>query len=223
MKRVGVKFTRDGFAKFVSHLDMQRMFARTLRRAQLPVKYSEGFNPHINLSFAAPLSVGMETMGDYMEFFLTEEKNLDQAKAQMIEALPPFFGITAVGEMAEKEKKLMALTAAADYRLLVEDAAFSAWIETLLAQESHIVTQERKGKKREVDLRPRILTADIGKQEIKLRVKLGDNMTLNPLLLLETYEAEKETKVNPYRLQRDEIYMEREGAFLPLETLFRML
>ena len=48
--RIGIKFQRKGLKKYVSHLDMQRLFARALRRSGLPVKYSSGFNPHINLS-----------------------------------------------------------------------------------------------------------------------------------------------------------------------------
>ena len=66
--RIGIRFSRTGRTRFVSHLDMQRLFARALRRTGIPVKFSQGFKPHIVTSFASALPVGMDTYGYYMEF-----------------------------------------------------------------------------------------------------------------------------------------------------------
>ena len=111
--RIGVKFSRTGRTRFVSHLDMQRLFSRALRRSGLPVKYSQGFNPHIVTSFASALAVGMETHGDYMEFYTTEDVPVGEIKQRLTDAMPEGIGILKVGEMAENAPKLMAASAAA--------------------------------------------------------------------------------------------------------------
>ncbi len=66
--RVIVKYSKDESATYISHLDVQRSMQRALRRSTLPVKYTQGFHPHVALTFAQPLPVGVASLGDYMEF-----------------------------------------------------------------------------------------------------------------------------------------------------------
>ena len=66
-----VKFSKNGPVRFVGHLDMMRYFQKAIRRAGLPIKYSEGFNPHQIMSFAAPLGVGVTSDGEYMDIELS--------------------------------------------------------------------------------------------------------------------------------------------------------
>ena len=70
-----IKFTKDADIKFVSHLDLMRTIQRIVRRACLPVEYSKGFNPHMALAIAQPLSVGVYSEGDYLDLNLTEDMN----------------------------------------------------------------------------------------------------------------------------------------------------
>lgn len=68
-----IKYTKEGYVKFVAHLDLMRTMQRIIRRSDIPVEFSKGFNPHILLSIAQPLSVGMSSRGDYMDLMLLEE------------------------------------------------------------------------------------------------------------------------------------------------------
>ena len=68
-----IKFSKEGNIKFVSHLDLMRTLHKVVKRAALPVKYSKGFNPHMSISIAQPLSVGMYSCGEYMDVVLEEE------------------------------------------------------------------------------------------------------------------------------------------------------
>ena len=61
--RVRVKFEKTGIMRYVGHLDLMRFFQKAVKRANLPIRYSEGFNPHQIMSFAAPLGVGLTSTG----------------------------------------------------------------------------------------------------------------------------------------------------------------
>ena len=62
--KVRIKFAKEGMMKFIGHLDIMRYFQKAIRRAELPIAYSEGFSPHMILSFAAPLGVGITSLGE---------------------------------------------------------------------------------------------------------------------------------------------------------------
>lgn len=68
-----IKYTKGDEIKYVAHLDLMRTIQRILRRSELPVEYSKGFNPHIILSIAQPLSVGVASKGEYMDVEFKEE------------------------------------------------------------------------------------------------------------------------------------------------------
>lgn len=68
-----VKFNKKNYLKYIGHLDLLRLFQRTFNRAEIPVKYSEGFNPHPKFSIANPLSVGIQGEGEYMDIDLSEK------------------------------------------------------------------------------------------------------------------------------------------------------
>ncbi|MEG2054067.1 MAG: TIGR03936 family radical SAM-associated protein [Oscillospiraceae bacterium] len=76
MNTIRVWFSKRGTASFISHLDLQRVMHRALRKAKLPVWYSQGFNPHIYITFALPLPLGQESICEYMDY-KTEEENPD--------------------------------------------------------------------------------------------------------------------------------------------------
>ena len=70
-----IKFTKESNIKFIAHLDLMRTIQKVIRRTDLPVEYSKGFNPHIEMSIAQPLSVGVYSSGEYMDLILEEDIN----------------------------------------------------------------------------------------------------------------------------------------------------
>ena len=71
--KVRIKFSKEGPMKFVGHLDTMRYFQKAIRRAELPVAFSGGYSPHMIMSFAVPLGVGMESLGDYFDLEMAED------------------------------------------------------------------------------------------------------------------------------------------------------
>ncbi len=93
-------------AKYISHLDFVRAYNRAMRRAKLPVAFSEGFNPHPLLSFALPLPVGCTSRCELLEFRLTEELPADEIKQRLNAALPLGIKILSVHTGKSRMKKL---------------------------------------------------------------------------------------------------------------------
>ena len=78
--KIRIKFAKTGVMKFVGHLDVMRYFQKAIRRAELPIAYSEGFSPHMLLSFASPLGVGISSTGEYFDMVLGRYENRRDCK-----------------------------------------------------------------------------------------------------------------------------------------------
>lgn len=218
--RIGIKFAREGRAAYVSHLDMQRLFARALRRTGLPVKFSEGFNPHIILSFATAMGVGLETQGDYLEFQTLERVTPNEVETLLNAQMPEGLSVLAAGELPEGGKKLMALVDSSTYQILLpgEVEPFKKQLAAILEQETCMAKKTKKGRTKEVDIRPLIYSADLEKG-IFVHLAFSGKATLNPGLLADVV-SEKLGEPFLGRIRRLELYYLDAGNTKPLEHLF---
>ena len=119
--RVRIKFSKHGVVKFIGHLDVMRYFQKLNRRADIDVKYSAGFSPHQIMSFAAPLGVGLESYGEYVDI----EVNTTMSSKDAIDALnaASVDGITVTGyvRLDDNVANAMSCVAAADYKVTIKD------------------------------------------------------------------------------------------------------
>ncbi len=88
MQRLRVRFARQEELKFISHLDLIRLWERSLRRAQVPLAYSEGFNPHPRISLAAPLALGVTSDAELMDIFLSRYLAANSFESALAPQLP---------------------------------------------------------------------------------------------------------------------------------------
>ncbi len=149
LKNVRIVFSKTGRAKYVSHLDLVRTMTRAVRRAEIPLWYTEGFNRHPYLTFAAPLSLGHEGVRETMDLRLEEEMAYDELVERLNQVLPE--GIQAVSA-AEAVAKAALLTAA-EYRITFR--CETQLLRDALARNS--LTVEKKTKKKTsktVELKP---------------------------------------------------------------------
>lgn len=205
--RAIIKYTRSGAASFISHLDMQRAFARALRRAELPVQYSEGFNPHILTSFASPLSVGIATRGDYLEVRMAEACTGENICGALNAVLPQDLHIAYAGELSEDCPKLMAISHSALYEL-----AFEKEPEALEVLENETcVVQDRKN--REVDLKALVLDLKADGRIVRVQVANSSAAALNPIVLARFLDG------GEARITRLECFCQAGGQVIPYEKL----
>ena len=161
---VRIFFTKTGMAKYISHLDLMRCMTRALRRAQIPLWYTEGYNPHLFMTFARPLPLGVESLCESMD-------------------------IRLVGEMTFREMK----TRLSDALYTDDPAALLQAMETRFAADTlPVLKKAKQGKRRvekETDIKPNILALDLEQQgdgvTLTARVTAGDQNNVSPALLLD--------------------------------------
>lgn len=117
MKKLRLAIKKEGALQFLSHLDFARVVRLVIVRAKLPVCYSEGFNPHMKISFASALGVGVSAAVEYMDMDLTEEVPLEDVRKAMNSTSPEGFAVLDGRYVDEKAPKLMAMANYAVYDL----------------------------------------------------------------------------------------------------------
>ncbi len=88
MKRIRIKYTKGEEVKYISHRDLMRVFQRAIRRANLPILYSQGFNPHMKISWGQALKVGKSSEGEYAELQMEENVKPREVKDKLNQVLP---------------------------------------------------------------------------------------------------------------------------------------
>lgn len=151
-------FRRSGSAGMLAHLDVMRSFERSLRRARIPLAYSEGFNPRPILIFSLPLSVGLDTQQDPVDVALRVKMDEDLFLERLQPMLPEGIEIRSLRYMEGKKSGLMSEVKAASYRFDFPGAA--TYLEALLAEEALIVTRYARGKRVPMDIKPLILNLE---------------------------------------------------------------
>jgi radical SAM-linked protein len=152
------RFSKRGKVRFTSHRDVARMWERALRRAAVPVAYSEGFSPRPRLSFGLALPTGHESDGEYVDVKLVDDPDdLTLLCARLTAALPEGVAVQAAEPLAPGEPSLQEVVDACSWSVEVDGPTPSearAAVERLLAAPELPVLRERKGKERVDDLRP---------------------------------------------------------------------
>ncbi len=164
MYKIIGKYTKTGNLKFISHLDILRLMQRAICRANLPAKYSEGFNPHIKIAFGFPLSLGVESIGEYFELELTEKVETEKIIDALNNVLPSKIKIMGA-KYYEGKESLMTLSNYAEYLIDIEaDNIDIDVLNTLLVKmtgEGLMYTKEKKNKSKNKIIKKEINTKDL--------------------------------------------------------------
>ena len=115
--KVRIRFKKEGVMKYIGHLDVMRYFQKLLRRSDIPVAYSQGLSPHQIMSFAMPLSTGLESDGEYVDIEITERMTSKEAIERMNSNNVEGIRILSFKELPTGAKNAMASISAADYEV----------------------------------------------------------------------------------------------------------
>lgn len=213
MKTVRIRFEKTGRAKYMSHLDLNRTMIRALRRAALPVWYTEGFNRHPYITFAAPLSLGYEGLRESMDFRLEDELPNDEIVQRLNEVMPDGLRVIQAGEAIMKPGDLHA----ARWRLCF--SCRRGAVESLLAQETLPVEKRTKKKQlKQVDIRP--LLQDIRLYEeredtcMEVTLPCSGEVTVNPSLILAALQKQPGGEQATCRVTRLDLLAKDGKSFL---------
>ena len=160
-QRVRVYYAKGEAIKFISHHDEFRLWERTLRRADLPLLYKQGFNPQPHIQFAAPLGVGITGAHEIIDFTFSPPVALETIGALLAAKLPPGVDLVGLEEVPLKTESLQNLVIGADYTILIyadpgelAEELLQARIATFLATPVIWRERERKGERYTYNLRP---------------------------------------------------------------------
>ena len=157
MHRLRVRFKRGGEVKFISHLDLIRLWQRALQRARIPIAYSEGFSPHPKISLAAPLPIRVTSDAELMDIHLAKWVSPHFFTSALSRQLPPDIEIMQVYSIAPNHPSLQSQVRFAEYQVTVETEREKAKIEkaitALLSAEQLPWQHQRDTGPRHYDLR----------------------------------------------------------------------
>lgn len=225
-----IKFAKESDIKFISHLDLMRTIQRVIRRAELPVEYSKGFNPHMSISIAQPLSVGMYSIGEYMDLVLTEEIEEELLKEKLNSNVPSgikFIEVVKIKNI-EGEKKLpqaMALIDAAEYKIKIkydENENLLKQIENLKGKEQWNTVKRSKNGEKEVDIKPLIKSFDYNTipngLELRVILSCGSKENLSADLLASFVKKNTDNyKEDAFvDIERKEMFIFKNNNLIPL-------
>ena len=214
--------------KFVGHLDTMRYFQKAIRRAELPVAFSGGYSPHMIMSFAVPLGVGMESLGDYFDLEMAKDMATSEIAARLDEQMAEGMHIVSVRKVEDgKAGKAMALVAAADYlvefRLGKEPSIeWKSRVEEFLAQPE---IKQTKRSEKEIDLRPNIYKMEVRENGFFYMLASASSNYTKPELVTNTFFKwlGEELPEFAFTVKRLEMYADQgENAsprFVTLESL----
>lgn len=193
--RVVVKYTKGERVKYISHLDFMRLVQRALRRADIPVAYSHGFNPHPRVSFASALSVGTTSEGEYLDISLDKEMEPKLLCQRMNENLPEGIRFIDSKKIDKKSPSLMSLIERAEYLIILSHHPFSKCdiiykIEEFLSQREIMITRVNKRGEHQVNIRDKIHSLNVIEQNgekiiLKTLTSTGSRVNLRPEQLIE--------------------------------------
>ncbi|MBP1744313.1 MAG: radical protein [Firmicutes bacterium] len=206
-----------------------RTIQRMMKRSGLPVVYSQGFNPHINLSLAQPLAVGVYSGGDYFDAPMEEDVEESAVKEAMNRVAPPGIKILEVSKIRDEENKKvfksMAAIDAASYRIKLRyrDASLlEKEMDALLEKKEWTILKKSKSGEKVVDIKPLVRSIDFRIVEnilvVEAVVSCGSKDNLSPELLAQlikdsTSSVDEDAFID---IKRNEMYADVDGKLVPL-------
>ena len=211
-----VLYTRSGSAKYLSHLDVNRTMQRAIARSHLPVWYTQGFNPHIYLTFALPTPLGYESECETMDFRFVEEIPEEEALSRLNACLPT--GLRAV-RIAPPQRKPEDICAA-DYAVSVSSPELDAKtlfdeLSAFFARETILAEKKTKKGTKTLDLKPLLRVLELTPTEdgalAVLRLSAGAVENVNPGLLFDAFSALTGRELDCLRVKKRSVYAKIEG------------
>ncbi len=194
--------------RFISHLDMTRFMARTIRRAELPVWYTEGFNPHLYMTFALPLSLGFESDYGVLDIrILDDDYDISTIPEKLNAVCPPYIKFLDATEPIKKAGDV----AAAKFNVTFDDGGeLKDALKQFFSRDSIVVLKKtKKGGEKEIEVADKIksfyLDQADGNTLLKITLPAGSTENLNPELFLNKF-FEENGKYYCYKVNRTAIY-----------------
>ena len=231
---IRAKFRRSDEVKFISHLDLMKVFERAIRRARLPIAYSQGFNPHPGMVFGLPLGVGVTSDAEYADFEVTDDgisinKFIDALNAQLPQGLE-----VLSARVRSSKQNIMSIIAASEYTAVIgtrsecTEKNLKQSIHRYLAQQEIVVKKRTKNGIKDTNIRDMIYDLDYEIQpfgiynvlKFTMLVSAGSKANLKPDLLIESLCGFLGIDFEIDRVHRTKLFVQAQDQLLdPMDVL----
>ena len=223
--RIIAVFEKSARIRHIGHLDIQRAFQRGLRRSGLPVAYSNGFNPHILITFASALSTGACGTKEILDVRMAKDTDPDEFTEKMNRAMPPELRVIWARSVDDRHPSLMGTLTDAEYDLLIYDPETAerviSAIPAMMSRDSIPAIRKTKTGMKECDIRPLISELSGAGKHIHAVTTLTEREACKPGMLLDALKREAgiEDEVRML-ITRTGLYgRDENGELKPLETM----
>ncbi len=231
MNNVRMKFKKTGNIKFISHLDLIRLIERAFRRAEIPLSFTQGYNPHPKISFATALALGISSEGEYMDIAIEELIDLSILKYNVNRQLPNGIEIIQCRYIDSRSPSLMSMIDYGEYIVKcqlqqdIESSRITSAIESFLNFEEiwDVKIVKKRGQKREkqINIRNYIKNFELIKKDelqffLKLIIATGSKQNLKPEVAVEKFCVLFNIPIfmDKIRIHRLALYIERDQQLL---------
>ena len=218
-------FEKSERIRHIGHLDIQRSVQRGLRRSGLPIAYSNGYNPHVLITFASALSTGACGKREIMDVTMAEPVSESEFLDKMNRAMPPEMQLKEARAVDQKHPSLMASLRAAEYDLLIrnpeEAEQLIRAIPGMMAHETVTAMRKTKTALRECDIKPLIYSLRGEGQHLYATLVLTEREACKPGMLMEALsrEAGLDTEIRILITRTALLGTDGDGKLIPLERM----
>lgn len=221
--RMLIRFGKNPRLRFISHLDLQRFLHMALNRTGLPIKYSEGFNPHPVMAFGSALALGWTSEYELLDVRLSAPMGRKRCEEAMRFALPEDLPVLEVKLLEDRAPSIMSMVYASDYLIrlngetaqAVKDAAGA-----FMAEECVMAVKKTKSGEKEINIRPLALSLEATSDGLNARLMLTEKDALKADLLVKTLAERAGVEMPEVRIHRTCLLAkDAQGALRPLMEL----
>jgi len=199
LKNVRVFYNKTGDIKYISHLDMNRVFLRFIRRSGIPVWFTEGFNPHPKINFALPLSLGFESTSEILDIRLDDDNySCDEVVKRLSAVMPEGLTIKYAAEPIMKVGDI-------GYAKFEIDTDGLPDMTDYFNQEQIITMKRTKSGTKPTDIKPMIMEYSVEGNKLILILSAGA-VNLNPNLVISTAEEYYNTQIKVNKVLRTDVF-----------------
>lgn len=212
--------------KFIGHLDVMRYFQKAIRRAEIPIAFTSGYSPHMIMSFANPLGIGLTSEGEYFDIEVTEDMPSAEAVARLNAVMVDGISVSSYRYLPDDAKNGMSIIAAADYLVYPKYGnELPAWLSEEFVSEfmglkETVVVKKTKKSEKEVNIRPLIYDMKRTEEGLAMMLSAGSVENLKPQLVISAMEHEAGEKMPQLQYHRVELYAaDGDGGYISLNDI----
>lgn len=221
--KVRLKYSKTGLLRFLSHLEVMRVLERAIRRAELPMAYSQGFNPRPRIVYGTASSVGLASETELVDLVLAEDIPILEVTKRLNAVLPSGIDLKSAILLPDRAKPAMAITQASEYRITGQGDAVKVMngLETMVGKTGFIVARQKETRTKNIEVGSMLIEffvkeMECGRMELILRLKDSPAGNLRPAEVLKALNAYFDAGLEVDEIIKTKVLTSTNGTMTPI-------